>query len=204
MQPLNRAPLIDLNTPASHSISNIHSGRSAKPIQEKEVIPTIQDMTGADNISDAGHLPPNNPVQLQGRMLPRSDKTSVHHNLSDVHTGSSIKASVPEKVEQSVTQRPSGVQNNAVANPLIQAQTKRLKGPFPPMADTTSNSRGISSQSVSDMDVARDTGTIDKSNQMPVAKVSHNQQSKPAVLPSPRQDTFTPQRPRLRQKSSNQ
>ncbi|KAJ8062845.1 hypothetical protein OCU04_008100 [Sclerotinia nivalis] len=201
VQSTQKAPFRDYETAATHLVSDRCAAVSVKSFVEKEAIRTAENMALVEQVSDACNLPLLSSVDSPRGTLPTTRNDSRHQQMSHSRAGSSAKTQVPEREVDSV------IQNNSAAPPT-QIPTKCLTDPLLQTKEGMAASHNIFSQSASGTGSSKDENTLDKSNKLSVLRTSPNQQPKPAGPPSPRQNTVTPargpQRPRMRQKSSNQ
>ncbi|KAI9640716.1 hypothetical protein NHQ30_011025 [Ciborinia camelliae] len=196
VQPPRRMPPTVHKTSVHHQVPDVRSSSSLKaPGPEKETHPHIRNNLAAEHLSDVRILPSMNPVNCS-----RTGPSSVRHELPDANIDSSLKALAPRKEARSI------VQDTSTANTLIRMQDKRVADPLLQTEDTQKTSRGIFSQSASDIGPSKDANFSKEPNKFSMPKASHNEQLKQVELPQ--QDTSTPthgpQRLKLRQRSSNQ
>ncbi|TGO21203.1 hypothetical protein BPAE_0234g00150 [Botrytis paeoniae] len=181
-----------------HQMSNVPANPSDKPAPEQIPPPTIQNTAVNEHFSDTCNiLLPNSVHPPRGVSSVLRNKFQ-HHQILDSDPVSTVKASGPKEAARPI------VRNHPAIHPPIQEPTKRMANPPLQREEIISNPNDITPQSASHNEGA----PFSKSNNIPVLKASHNEQSKLIWLPPPQQNAATPThyagRPRLRQKSSNQ
>ncbi|TGO53061.1 hypothetical protein BCON_0130g00050 [Botryotinia convoluta] len=197
-QPPKSVPLPVFNAPRHHQMSNILPTPSDKPAPEQIPPPAIQSTAINEHFSDTCNIPLLNLVHSPRGISSVLRNKFQHHQIPDSDPVSLVKACGPKEAARPI------VQNHSAIHPPIQKPTKRMADPPLQTEEIISNPNDITPQSASHNEVA----SFSKSNNIPVLKASHNEQSKLVGLPPPQQNAATPThyagRPRLRQKSSNQ
>ncbi|KAF7917191.1 uncharacterized protein EAE98_010296 [Botrytis deweyae] len=181
-----------------HQKSNVLTAPSDRPAPEQIPPPPIQNTAINERFPDTCNIP------LQNLGHPPRGVSSVlrnnvqHHQIPDSDPVSLVKACGPKQAARPI------VQNHSAIHPPVQKPTKRMANPPLQTEGNISMPNNITLQSASHNEVA----SFSKSNNNPMLKASHSEQSKLVGLPPPQQNAATPtnyaDRPRLRQKSSNQ
>lgn len=178
--------------------SNVLSAPSEKPAPKEIPPPAIQNTTINERFPDTCNIPLENSGHPPRGVSSVLRKNSQRHQIPDSDPVSLVKACDPKEATRPI------VQNHSKIHPPIQNPTKRMANPPLQTEGNISITNDFTPQSASHNEVA----SFSKSNNIPVLKAPHNEQSKLFGLPPPQQNAATPThyagRPRLRQKSSNQ
>ncbi|CAD6449341.1 3a57fe20-1310-4ffe-adb9-110df8352a76 [Sclerotinia trifoliorum] len=200
LQSTQKALFTDHETTATHSVSDSCTAVSVKSFIEKEAIRAAENMALVEQVSDGRNSPLLNSVEPPRDTLLTTCNGSRNQEMPH-RAGSSTKTQVPEREVGSV------IRNNSAASPP-QIPNKCLVDPSLQTKKGMAGPHNIFSQSASGIGLSKDENTFDKPNKLSALRASHNQQSKPDGPPLTLQSTVTPahipQRPRMRQKSSNQ
>ncbi|TGO33926.1 hypothetical protein BHYA_0221g00160 [Botrytis hyacinthi] len=181
-----------------HQKSNVLTAPSEKPAPEQIPPPAIQNTAINERFPDTCNITLQNLGHPPRGVSSVLRNNSQSHQIPDSDPVSSVKACDPKEAARPI------VRNYSAIHPPIQKPTKRMANLPLQTEGNISIPNDITPQSASHNEVA----SFSKSNNIPVLKGSHNEQSKLVGLPPPQQNAATPthyaDRPRLRQKSSNQ